>query len=132
LTDAICEAITHLQYYSGEFDIEWGRDLVYGGVNDWHNNDQDQFRSWLIENKQNLQDPQLSLGYLPLAQVDLQGSFGTTSCEKIWNILGTHLDIYHIETPTATATFEYCWTDQDYEAWQIEMLKPGYDRYPRK
>lgn len=132
LTDTVCEAITHLQYYSGEFDIEWGRDIVYGGVYDWHTKDQDQFRAWLTKNNQDLNDPQLSLGYLPLAQVDLQGSFGTDSCEEIWKILGSHLDIYRIETPTAQATFEYCWTDQNYEAWQIDMMKPGYNRNTRR
>ena len=26
LTDTVCEAITHLKYYSGEFDVEWGND----------------------------------------------------------------------------------------------------------
>ena len=132
LTNAVCESITHLQYYSGEFDIEWGRDLVYGGEYDWHTKDQDQFRAWLIENNQDLQDPNLSLGYLPLAQVDLKSSFGTESCEDIWNILGSHLDIYRIETPTAKATFDYCWNDKNYEDWQINMMKPGYDKNTRR
>lgn len=132
LTDTVCDAITHLQYYSGEFDIEWGQDIVYGGAYDWHTKDQDQFRAWLIKNNQDLNNPQLSLGYLPLAQVDLQGSFGTNSCEEIWAILGSHLDIYCVETPTAKTTFEYCWTDQNYESWQIDMLKPGYSKNTRR
>jgi hypothetical protein len=131
LTDTICDAITHLQYYSGEFDIEWGNDIVYGGERPWHTKEQDLFREWLIHNNQDPCNLQLSLGYLPLAQVDLQGSFGTTDYNKIWNILGTHLDIYQIHTSKQSATYPRCWADQDYESWQIDMLTPGYNKHTR-
>jgi hypothetical protein len=30
LDSTVCDAITQLQYYSGEFDIEWGSDMIYG------------------------------------------------------------------------------------------------------
>ena len=131
LTGTVCEAITHLQYYSGEFDIEWGNDVVYGGGRSWHTTEQDQFREWLIRNNQDPCDPQLSLGYLPLAQVDLRGSFGTTDYNDIWNILGTHLDIYQVHTEKQSATYSRCWADLDYESWQIDMLKPGYNKHIR-
>ena len=68
----------------------------------------------------------LSLGYLPLAQVDLSGSFGTTDSQSIWDQLGDHLDIYRIQAGTASQTFDYCWTDADYQQQQIDKLRPGY------
>jgi hypothetical protein len=131
LTSTTCEAITHLQYYSGEFDIEWGNDVVYGGNRSWHTKEQDQFREWLIQNNQDPCDTQLSLGYLPLAMVDLQSSFGTTDYNEIWNILGTHLDIYQIHTNKQSVTYSRCWADQDYESWQIDMMTPGYNNHIR-
>jgi hypothetical protein len=127
LTETVCEAITHLQYYSGEFDVEWGNDVVYGGQRLWHDQEQDRFRAWLIENNRDPTDPDLSLGYLPIAQVQLQQSFGTKNAQEIWNILGSHLDIYCIEIDGVAQTFDYCWTDTDYKQQQINRLKPGYD-----
>ena len=127
LTDTVCEAITELKYHSGEFDVEWGNDIVYGKNNPWHNKEQDQFKEWLLDNGRDPQDPKLSLGYLPLGQVDLQGSFGTTEYQQIWDQLSDHLDIYRIEVDGISNTFDYCWTDSDYKQQQIDKMKPGYD-----
>jgi hypothetical protein len=127
LTSTVCEAITHLQYYSGEFDVEWGRDVVYGGNSPWHDQQQDQFCNWLIANNLDPKDTNLSLGYLPLAQVDLQRSFGTTDSTIVWKILTDHLDIYQIEVDGVVQTFDYCWTDPNYQQQQIDLLRPGYD-----
>lgn len=127
LTDTVCEAITDLKYYSGEFDVEWGNDVVYGGPHPWHNIEQDNFRKWLTDNNKDYLDPKLSCGYLPIGQVDLQGSFGTTDYQKIWDILGNHLDIYKIEVNGISNTFDYSWADPDYKQMQINMMKPGYD-----
>ena len=71
LTDTVCESITHLRYYSGEFDIEWGNDVCYGQSLDWHDREQDDFKIWLASNGLDTQDTKLSLGYLPLGRVDL-------------------------------------------------------------
>ena len=127
LTDTVCEAITELKYYSGEFDIEWANDVVYGGNHPWHNQEQDNFRQWLLANGRDPHDPKLSLGYLPIGQIDLQVSFGTTDYQKIWDILSNHLDIYSIEVDGICNTFDYCWTDPDYKQQQINIMKPGYD-----
>jgi hypothetical protein len=127
LTDTICEAITDLKYYSGEFDIEWGNDVVYGGPHPWHNDEQDSFRKWLVDNGKDYQDSSLSCGYLPIGQVDLQNSFGTTDYQTIWDILSGHLDIYKIEIDDTSNTFDYSWVDADYKQMQINMMKPGYD-----
>lgn len=127
LTDTVCEAITHLQYYSGEFDIDWGNDVVYNGPHPWHTIEIDQFAAWLQKNNMDIKDTSLSCGYLPLGQVDLIGSFGTSTGESIWKILGNHLDIYQIEVDGVTSTFDYSWTDATYKQMQIDMMKPGYD-----
>jgi len=132
LTDTVCEAITELKYYSGEFDIEWGNNVVYGGAREWHNNEQDRFRQWLIDNKRDPTDTRLSLGYLPIGQVLLEKSFGTNDYETIWDILGSHLDIYSIEVDGVKQTYNYCWTDINYKQMQIDMMKPGYDYSSRR
>ncbi len=131
LTETICEAITDLKYYSGEFDIEWGKDIVYGGQHRWHSNDIDNFSKWMRDNGRDPQNPDLSCGYLPIAQVDLVKSFGTTEPQVIWDTLSNYLDIYSIEVDGVKQTYDYCWTDNQYRHWQIEQLKPGYD-YSRK
>ena len=127
LTNTVCEAITNLKYYSGEFDVEWGNDIVYGSPSSWHNTEQDQFRKWLADNGKDYLDPQLSCGHLPIGQVDLQSSFGTNNYQTIWDILSNHLDIYKIEVDGVSNTFEYSWADPDYKQKQINMMKPGYD-----
>jgi hypothetical protein len=127
LTDTVCEAITELKYYSGEFDIEWGNSVVYGGEHPWHNIEQDNFKKWLTDNGKNFDDPRLSLGYLPIGQVQLKESFGTDDYQTIWDILGLHLDIYKIEVDGVSNVFDYSWTDADYKQKQINMMKPGYD-----
>ena len=132
LTETICEAITELKYFSGEFDVEWGNNIVYGGSAPWHDKQQDVFKEWLIKNNKDPNDANLSLGYLPIAQVNLQQSFGTTDYEKIWEILGSHLDIYKISIDDIEQTFEYCWSDPNYKKMQIDIMKPGYDYSSRR
>ena len=118
-----CEAITALKYYSGEFDIEWARDVVCGGSHPWHDQEQDQFKAWLTNNGLSIDNDQLSLGYLKIGQVDLEGSFGTTDPEQIWRQIGQHLDIYKIEVGDVVGVFDYAWSDTDHEQRQIENLK---------
>jgi hypothetical protein len=127
LTETVCEAITELRYYSGEFDVEWGNNITLGGGHFWHDKEQSAFREWLINNNRDPADPKLSLGYLPLGQIDLTGSFGTTDYKTIWDTLSSHLDIYRIEIDGVSADFDYCWSDATYKQMQIDMMKPGYD-----
>lgn len=126
LSNTVCEAITELQYYSGEFDVEWGNDVVQGGNQPWHDAEQAAFREWLRKTGFDPRDLRLSLGYLPLGRVDLQRSFGTDNSQDIWNILGDHLDVYRIEAGDVSQTFDYCWSDSDYKQQQIDRLRPGY------
>jgi hypothetical protein len=132
LTDAVCEAITHLEYYSGEFDVEWGRDIQLSDVKvKWHGEQMAAFNEWLRANNLDPKDPKLSLGYLHLGQVDLIRSFGTDDYRTIWNTLSDHLDIYRVEIDGVAQTYDYCWTDPDYKQQQIDQLRPGYDYQTR-
>ena len=123
----VCEAINSLQYYSGEFDIEWGNDIVYGSGQPWHDHEQDCFKQWLIDNNFDPTDNSLCLGYLPIGYVDINASFGTDHKQTIWDMLSTHLDIYKISIGDDYCKYEYCWADKDHKKMQIDMLKPGYE-----
>jgi hypothetical protein len=132
LTETVCSAINELRFYSGEFDIEWGKDVVYNSAyTPWHTDEQNRFKEWLIANNRDPADPKLSLGYLHLGQVDLLRSFGTQDPTTIWESMSQHLDIYKIEVDGVSATYDYCWTDVDYKEQQIAMMKPGYDYQAR-
>jgi hypothetical protein len=120
---ATCEAINALKFYSGEFDVEWARDVVRGGSHPWHDAEQVRFETWLTENGLSVDDASLSLGYLKIGQVDLNSSFSTEDPEQIWQQLGLHLDIYSIEINGVVGVFDYAWTDSDHESKQIENLK---------
>ena len=117
-----CEAINSLKFYSGEFDIEWGKDITYAD-SPWHREHIDGFYDWLERNGVDHGDTRLSLGYLPIASVDAKSSFGTEDTQEIWRILGDHLDIYSIEVNGATATYDYTWSDADYHQRQMALLK---------
>jgi hypothetical protein len=125
---ATCDAITHLQYYSGEFDIEWGRDITYGNQ-PWHTQEIDDFNIWLERQGYDPADPELSLGYLEIGRIDFKRSFGTTDVESIWNTMSRHLDIYSLQVGTDVAVYDYNWADADYEQRQIAYLLPGYQSY---
>jgi hypothetical protein len=129
---ATCDSITHLRYYSGEFDIEWAQDVCYNGPHPWYTKEMSGFRHWLDRNGFNLNDTQYNYGYHPVGQVNLQASFGTTDYSKVWPILSPRLDIFSISCVGASgnvsrAEYPYNWTDHDYYDQQIEQLKPGYD-----
>jgi hypothetical protein len=132
LDHTTCEAINSLKYYSGEFDVEWGNSVTYHHTYWWHVREQDDFRAWLVANNLDPTDKQLSLGYLPLGEVLLEESFGTTDTFAIWDQLSSHLDIYSIEVGEVKHTFDYCWTDADYKQKQIDMMRPGYDFSSRR
>jgi hypothetical protein len=131
LDATLCEAITELTYYSGEFDIDWGNSVYLNGPFPWHNEEQQAFTQWLIKNNLDPQNPKLSLGYLPLGQVDLDTFNVGRDPVRIREILGRYLDIYKIQVGDVENTFNYCWTDQDYKQQQINKMRPGYDHSSR-
>lgn len=132
LSNTICETINELEYYSGEFDIEWGQDVTLTNNCQWHNIEQLEFTTWLLKNNYDPANAQLSLGYLPIGQVNISDSFGTENKQEIWQQLTMHLDIYKIEINGISNVFDYCWTDAGYKQQQIDMMKPGYDHSSKK
>jgi len=127
IDQATCDAINHLRYYSGEFDIEWAQDVVHGGPHPWHTKEMSGFRNWLLRNGFDILDTQYNYGYHPVGQVMLKESFGTGDFKKIWTILSNYLDIYSITAGDISAIYDYAWTDVDYYQQQIDRMKPGYD-----
>ena len=104
---------------AGDFDIEWGNDP---GGRDWQINELKEFRNWLIDNNFDPDNKSLTIGHPKVAQVDLVRSFGTTDYQKIWAQLSQHQNVYRISTSMAHATYEYRWSDPDYDLQQIRKL----------
>jgi hypothetical protein len=120
LNETVCDAITHLRYYSGEFDVEWGNDMLYNDTNLPQIKEKiDEFHAWLTANNLDPDDPQLSLGYLPLGRINVEEAFGTTSPNAVRDILSKYLDIYSIEVDGVVGTFDYCWTDENFIQMQM-------------
>lgn len=107
LDQATCEAITHLQYYSGEFDVEWAKNVVRYTKCHWHDKEQDEFENWLKKHGFDSRDPKLSLGFLHIGQVDLMRSFGTENMLEIHKKLGYYLDVFKISVDGVSNTFDY-------------------------
>jgi hypothetical protein len=123
---ATCSAINSLKFYSGEFDVEWGRSINEQN-HEWHSKEQQQFRGWLTRNGMDYNDPKLSLGYIKIGQVNLEKSFGTTDFFKMIDLISKHLDIFKIKIDNVECTFDYVWSDDNYKQMQIDFLRPGYD-----
>ena len=123
---ATCSAINSLKFFSGEFDVEWGRNINEHN-HEWHAREQIAFREWLTRNGMDYNDPKLSLGYIKIGQVNLEKSFGTEDFLEILKKLSAHLDIYQIHADGVTGTYDYVWSDDNYKQMQIDFLRPGYD-----
>ena len=118
----VCDAITHLKYYSGEFDVEWGRTIDYYGNYPWYKDRLDEFASWLWRNGFDHNDPQYNYGHHQVGYVE---NLGTP--EDTWDMLSKHMDIYRIEAGGEGLTFDYTWADTFYPQQQLARLKRGYD-----
>jgi hypothetical protein len=105
---------------AGDFDIEWANNP---GAFPWQILALKEFRAWLVANNFDPDDKSLTIGHPKVAQVDLVRSFGTVDYEKIWAQLSQHQDVYRISTSMAQATYEYRWSDPDYDIQQIRKLK---------
>ena len=123
---ATCSAINSLKFYSGEFDVEWGRDINENN-HEWHRQEQEKFREWLGRNGFDWNDPKLSLGHIKLGQVNIEKSFGTRDFFDIIKRMSGHLDIYQIKVDDVVGTYDYVWTSDNYKQMQIDFLRPGYD-----
>jgi hypothetical protein len=105
---------------AGDFDIEWANNTRSF---EWQIRKISEFRAWLVANNFDPEDKSLTIGHPRVAQVDLMRSFGTVDYKKIWAQLYQHQDVYRISTSTATTTYEYHWSDTDYDLQQIRKLK---------
>lgn len=105
---------------AGDFDIEWARDP---GAYHWQQRQLAEFCQWLARNGFDPDDKTLTIGHPKIGQVDLGRSFGTQDYREIWSRLSTQLDVYKISTSGAEATYEYRWSDPDYQQKQIEVLQ---------
>mgnify|MGYP003649168581 FL=1 len=93
---------------AGDFDIEWGQNTI----DRWFMRDQlTNFRTWLIVNNFDPEDPSLTIGHPKIGQVDLQHSFSSTDFHQVLSILTQHLDVYSIRTSNAYAEYDYTWRD---------------------
>ena len=126
IDEATCSAINSLKFYSGEFDVEWGRDINENN-HEWHRQEQEKFREWLGRNGFDWNDPKLSLGYIKIGQVNLDKSFGTRDFFDVIGNISNHLDIYQINVDDVVGTYDYVWSDDNYKQMQIDFLRPGYD-----
>ena len=125
IDDVVCSSISALKYYTGEFDIEWGKTITEQTY-PWFAKEQKAFLEWLERNGFDQQDPKLALGFIKLAQCNLKKSFNTEDPLQIWSILSTYLDVYKIQIDDVSNTFDYSWSQSDFEQKQIEIMKPGY------
>jgi hypothetical protein len=104
---------------AGDFDIEWANNP---GAFAWQIEKLKQFRVWLVNNGFDPEDKSLTIGHPKVAQVDLMRSFGTTDYNDIWIQLADHLDVYKIRIGEKQATYEYRWSDPDYQQQQIRNM----------
>jgi hypothetical protein len=104
---------------AGDFDIEWAKDP---GAYHWQILHINEFTEWLTANGFDPEDKSLTIGHPKVAQVDLIRSFGTTDYAHIWKKLADYMDVYKIRTSSAEATYNYRWSDVDYDLQQIRNM----------
>ena len=127
MTEALCSEINHQRYYSGEFDVEWGKTITE--QDEFKKAEMDEYRTWLKDNGYDWEDSRLSLGYIKIGQVDLQRTFGTdASVEEIHRVMSDNLDIKSIRTiygPTIETDYPYTLDSMDWRQIQMEALSNG-------
>ena len=106
---------------AGDFDIEWG---IRTSEFEWQQRKFKEFREWLIANNFDPEDKSLTIGHPQIGQVNLEKTFSTDDYTVIWKELSTRLNVSSISTNTASATYDYNWSDVDYQQRQIESLWP--------
>jgi hypothetical protein len=107
---------------AGDFDIEWARDP---STYPWQKQQLEQFRDWLIVNGFDPEDKELTIGHPQVAHVDLIRSFGTTEYQLIWNQLNNFQDVHKISVGSASAVYDYRWSDADFQQRQINIISQG-------
>ena len=129
MTDALCSEINHQKYYSGEFDVEWGKTITEQ-QDEFKKEEMDPFRKWLADNNYDWNDPKLSLGYIKLGQVDIEKTFGNMTVTEIHDAMGKNLNIKNIasvSSDTVRCDYPYTLDDEDWKQIQMKGLVSGYE-----
>lgn len=119
--------IIGLQYYSGEFNIEWGP--TYNDESLWWRSKKDDYRCWLRENNFDSNDKSLGHGRLKIGQLDTHKLFELVGSRKISDVhkkISNYLDICRIETICADGMifndYNQHWDDVGFSERQIQSL----------
>ena len=129
MTEALCSAINHQKYYTGEFDIEWANTITEDTYH-FKKEEMDGYRTWLKENNYDWEDPKLSLGYIKIGQVDLEKSFQNNTFTGIYDAMKDNLNINGIKitgNDVSENDFPYTLESKDWKLIQMEALKKGYE-----
>jgi hypothetical protein len=131
LTDAMCSEINHQRFYSGEFDVEWGK-TVTSNQYDWYKKEISDFKKWIESNGYDWNEPKLALGYAKLGQIDIEETFGVGATSRdVYKILLDNLNItgIHIISNKTTTSCKYPYTlyDDNWEQLQLKALEKGYE-----
>jgi hypothetical protein len=119
--ELITTTLTPQTLAAADFDIEWARNP---GAYVWQQENLAAFRTWLVANGFDPEDPALTIGHPKIGQVDLLQSFGTEDYREIWRQLNMNLNVRAIRTTTHAAEYPYSWQDPNYMEQQILCL--GY------
>ena len=129
MDEVTCSSINHQKYYSGEFDIEWGQTITEQ-THDFKKVEMDEFRSWLILNNYDWENPKLALGYIKVGQVNISRSFGHDApFKEIYNTMCRNLNINSIKimsTDPVQCVYPYSLDSDDWKQIQMEELTSGY------
>jgi len=107
---------------AGDFDIEWAQNPA--GY-EWQRIKLAEFKQWLANNGFDPEDKSLTIGHPQIGQVDLIRSFGSENYQDVWSALNNYLDVYQVKTSSNSATYDYCWSDADYQQRQISIISSG-------
>jgi len=136
LDDATCSAINHQQFYSGEFDVEWGKTITRR--DQFKAQELSDFRNWLAKHGYSYNTTELALGYIKLGQVNLKKSFGTEDSKEIYNQLVDCLNIQKIAIVNEERThvgreysceYNYTLEDPNWKQIQLKELRKGYESH---
>jgi hypothetical protein len=129
MDDATCSTINHQRYFSGEFDVEWGR-TIDEDTFVWKKKEMQNFRQWLALNDFDWNNEKLSLGYAKIGQVDLNSAFGSgAKFTDIYSTMSDNLDIRSIKIdsdPIVKCEYPYSLDSEGWKKIQMEALKDGY------
>lgn len=119
------EGISGLKYVSPEFNILWGEEAP--GL--WDRN-RKHLHQWLESKGVTPEDPELSLGWLYVGEVDRKASFGDRSVVEIQKHLSTYLNIaemrVHFGDKVSSCRYSYSFIDHEFNELQFELFKKDF------